>query len=389
MARGAFLPAFGASPPPADWAKNLHDGTEALDSNKYWIAEPKLKQAVIQAGTFGFEDIRLAKSLGELGRLYTVRGRFDVAEPYLEEELGVKQQALGRENAETIKTMGALIRFYLLNGTAQKAEPMTDDLLALLEGKLKEALPKSKMKVKLQQGVPLEGHAATAAPTMRDPLIEWAITCDELGNLYRTQKNFALAERLYREAFDIKSTVLGNEHLSLANSYDNFGELCLVRDQISEARYYFEDALATTERILPCDNPQVYGRLDKLAKCLMKLGNYKAAEQLYLRAQSFWKSEPSKNGEEARALFALGCLYVEQKQYETAAPVLQQAMERAERSSGPASVTLVPYLQRYAYTLYYLDRKPEMEQLKARANTILGVMPQTDVAASHPDSPAR
>lgn len=371
-----------------DWAKNIHDGTEALDSNRYWIAEPLLKQAAVQAGAFGYQDVRLAKSLGELGRLYTIRGRFDVAEPYLEEELEVKQQSLGKDSADTIKTMGALIRFYLLHGSTAKAEPLTDDLLCIVEGKVKEAVPKSKSKVTLQQGVPLEGHAATAALTMRDPLLEWAITCDELGNLYKAQKNFPMAERLFREALDIKSTVLGNEHLSLANSYDNLGELALAKEQLTDAQYFFEDSLAMTEKILPSDNPQVYARLDKLAKCLLKQSKYSEAQQLYVRARDFWKTEPARNGDDARAMFSLGSLLVDQKNYEGAAPMLQQALERAEQIHGPDSVVVVPYLQRLAYALYYLDRKPEMESLKARVNDILGITPQTDVASSPGQSTA-
>lgn len=363
-----------------DWAKMLHDGTEALDSNKYWIAEPLLKQAAVQAGAFGYEDVRLAKSLGELGRLYTIRGRFDVAEPYLEEELAAREQALGPANADSIKNRGALIRFYLLHGTTSKAEPATEELLEILHGKLKEALPTAKGKVKLQQGVPLTGHAATAALTMRDPLIEWAITCDDIGNIYRSQKKFEMAERLFKEALEIKSSVLGSEHLSLANSYDNLGELCLAKEQVSDAQYFFEDSLAITEKILQPENSQVYGRLDKLAKCLIKQGKYSEAEQLYIRAQEFWKSEPSKSGDEGKALFALGSLYADQKKFDSAAPILQKALEFAEKFHGQESINVVPYMQRLAYTLYYLDRKPETEILKARFNAILGTVPPTSVA---------
>lgn len=356
------------------WSKTLKEGVDALDSNRYWIAEPRLKQAVIEAGKFGFDDLKLAKSLSELGRLYTVRGRFADAEPYLEEELEIKQRATGRDSAASITTMGALIKFYLLHGTAAKAEPMTEELLALVDGKLREAIPSSKKKLTLQQGVPLTGFAATAAPTMRDPLIEWSITCDALGTLYRTRENFEVSERLHKTALDIKSTVLGKEHLSLANSYDSLGELSMARNDLVNAEYFFEDALSTTERILPSNDGQVYARLDKLAKCLIKQGKLQQAEELYLRAQTFWKDEPAKYGEDARAAYALGSLYADQKRYEEAATVLKRALDLAEQNSGPCSVGLVPYLQKYAYALYYLGRKPEQEELKARANSIAGIV---------------
>src|SRR6516162_6201503 len=94
----ASAPAPAVGDPEKHWEQLQNDGTTALDSNEYWKAEPLLRQAVIQAGTFGIDDIRLAKSLGTLGRLYTVRGRFAQAEPLLEEELCVKEKALGRGN---------------------------------------------------------------------------------------------------------------------------------------------------------------------------------------------------------------------------------------------------------------------------------------------------
>jgi tetratricopeptide (TPR) repeat protein len=207
---------------------------------------------------------------------------------------------------------------------------------------------------------------------MKDPIIEWAITCDAVGNCHRTNGNFELANRLFNAALDIKITVLGNNHLSLANSYDSLGSLCLEKNDLQQAESYFTDALNITEKTLSPESPEVYARLDKLAKCLIKQEKYKQAEELYLHAQDFWKNEPAQNNNEARNLFALGSLYTQEHKYEEALPYLQQSLQLAEQINGPNSITIVPYLHRYAYTLYYLGRKAEMEQLNTRANTILG-----------------
>jgi tetratricopeptide (TPR) repeat protein len=356
-----------------NWSKIQRDATEALDTNRYWIAEPLLKQAVIEAGKFGYTDMRLAKSLGELGRLYSIRGRFDDAEPFLEEELSVKEETLGKFNDKIIPAMGSLIRFYLLHGTAEKAEPKTTEFLDLINGKLNETVPQTAGKIKFQPGMTLTGRAATAAPVVRDPLLEWAIACDDLANVYKSKGNFDLAGKLYRTALDMKTTILGKEHLSLANSYDSLAELYLAKGQLEDAESYFEEALTFTEKILPPEAPEVYNRLDKLAKCLIKQGKESQAEELYRRAQGLWKTEPSKNGTEARARFALGCIYADRKNYEAAAPILQEAMQLAESFYGPESATLIPYIQKYAYVLYYLGRMPENELLKARVSAISGI----------------
>lgn len=365
------IPALALAASEKSWVKLQGEATDNLDANKYWLAEPMLQQAVVQAGAFGGNDLRLAKSLGELGRLYTIRGRFDRAEPYLEEELRIKESALGTGEGQCIPAIGSLIRFYLMHGTARKADPMTNEVLSFVEGKLDEqnAHP---VTMKVRKGQALEGWAGTAAPVMRNPLIEWAITCDELGNIYRARHNYPLADRLFKAALDVKATVLGKDHLSLANSYDSLGLLCLDSGQKEQAESYLKDALRTTERILPPDSPEVYSRMDKLAKCYIKSGKHRQAEELYLRAQDLWKGQDTKNGDAARALFALGSLYVEEKKYASAAPVLAHALHLAEQFNGPLSIGLVPYLEKYAYTLYYLGRRSETDYLRSRANTISG-----------------
>jgi tetratricopeptide (TPR) repeat protein len=111
-----------------------------------------------------------------------------------------------------------------------------------------------------------------------------------------------------------------------------------------------------------------------LGKCLIKESKYQEAEDLYLKAVNEWKADPSKGGNEARASLALGSLYIEEKKYAAAAPVLEHALRLAEQSNGPLSVALVPYLQKYAYAVYFVGNRSEVEQLRARASSIACVV---------------
>ncbi len=361
------LPAQAFSESLDSWEQVQNRAATALQFSEYGTAERLFKEAVSKARAFGPGDLRLAKSEGDLGRLLTIRGRFSEAEPVLEEALRVKEVAIGNDGGALIPAMGTLVRFYLTGGTASKADPLADKMLTFIEGTLTSARGP---KLTLKKGAPLQGWAGTASTTVRDPLIEWAISCDDIGNLFLARGNFEMAEKLYKAALDVKSTVLGKEHLSLANSYDSLGGLCLARNQFEDAESYFKDALSMTERIQPPEHPQVYARLDKLAKCLIKQGKYPQAEELYLRASNVYKATPPKNGNESRALFALGSLYVEEKNYTAAAPILEQALQLSEQYNGSDSIALVPYLEKYAYGLYYLGRKTEVDELRARANEI-------------------
>lgn len=351
-----------------NWQKLQQSGTRAFENMEYGNAERQLTAAMSLAREFPAGDVRLAKSCGELGRLLSVRARFAEAEPLLEEELNISESANNGERGKLIPLTAALIRFYMTNGTASKADQLTDDLLSFVLGRYK--IVSGDLQNKVKKGTVLEGWAGTAPPVMRDPLLEWSITCDQLGNLYSAHKRYQLADQLYQASLDIKTTILGKQHLSLAGSYDNLGSLCEMRDELEDAETYYRDALDITEAIQPKNDPQVFNRLDKLARCLVKEGKLEEAEQLYLRSKTFWKSESSRSYNEARADYALGSIYIMLHNYAAAAQSLHKALKITEAVDGSSSISLVPYLQRYAYVLYYLGRRGESEQLKARAQAI-------------------
>ncbi len=363
------------------WEKTLKQGVDALDTNKYWLAEPLLKQAVVEAANFGAEDLRLAKSYSELGRLYTVRGKFSDAEPLLEEELFIKQQTLDEEGDQVVPAMGSMVKFYLNYGSKDKADKLCSEMLQIVEGKLAAAAsgPKSKA-TKVGKTYMLEAWAGVASQAVRDPFLEWAIACDAVGNVYMAQKDFDRAEQLYKAALEVKETVYGKTHLSLANSYDSLGTLALARKNYAAAESHLKDAYEMTAKILPKSNPQVFGRLDKYAKCLAQDGKRAEAQQLYSAAQACWKDAKEPSSDAIRACFALGNLYCEDKDFVSAEPLLKRAMDEARTYYGESSESVVPYIQRYAYALYYLGRKPESDEFKALAASITGdVIPVAEV----------
>jgi tetratricopeptide (TPR) repeat protein len=370
LASGFELEARAITHAEKSWSEIQASGSGNMDSNRYWLAEPQLQDALAIAENAGFKDLRLAKSLGELGRLNTIRGRFSIAEPYFEKELAVKEEALGIQDNRLVPAMGSLIQFYLNYGTTRKAYPLTQEMLAMIDGKLSEPIEKKSDKVKFKKGMTLEAWAGSAADAARDPLLEWAITCDAVGGAYKNHGDWEMSERVYKAGLDLKATILGKGHLSLANSYDCLGMVCLSKGDYVDAASYLADALEITENIQPPEHPDVYSRLDKLARCYIKAGKFSEAEALYLRAQNLWKNEPSKHGNECRALYALGSLYVDEQKYAAAAHLLSRAVRMEAAIDGDYSIQLVPYLQRYAYALYHLGRRGESASLISRAHAI-------------------
>lgn len=354
------------------WQITQNAGAAAFEANEFAKAEKILKAATEEARNIGPGDIRIAKSPGDLGRLLTVRGRFKEAQKYLEEEFYFKDRAIGEDVGKMVLDMEELIRFYLTFGTAEKAKPLTEDLLDFVQGKFKEQ-SEQEAKASLEQGKTLIGWAGTAAPAVQDPLLDWAISCDKLGDLYRDRGDLAMADKLYKTALDVKATVLGKKHLSLANSYDNLGGLCLKKNEAKDAESYFREALDITERVTEPGNPMVYKRMDRLASSLIAQGKISDAEHIYLTAIRRWQGSVTGSVEQ-RALFSLGCLYSDQRRFGSAAPVIRRALHIAERTNGSQSVALVPYLRKLGYVLYYCGARGEGQNMTARANYISPVV---------------
>lgn len=356
------------------WTKTFNDGVTALDSNLYGKSEPLLKEAVELSERFGAGDPRGPKSLGELGRLYTIRRRYAEAEPLLEQQLHLTEVQLGKNSGKTVPAVGSLIKFYLMYGTQSKADPLAEELLAFFDGKMREDAEANAERAKAQTGKVLTAWAGTASPGEHIPRMEWSVTCDRLGDVYRLKKKYAMAERFYKAGLDIKVTVIGKEHMSMAVSYDNLGILAMDKEEYADAAEYFRQALETTQHIMGSGDPDTYSRLDRLARALIKEKKYDEAEKTYRLALHLWHDEPNTGGATARCLYQLGCMYADQGRMGQAAGVLGRALNLSIRASGPLSYTNVAYLRKYAYVLYYCGRRGESDSLKSRANWLAAGM---------------
>lgn len=370
------LPAFSSAyfDLEKEWIKTFNEGVTALDSNLYGKSEPLLRDAVSLSERFGAGDPRYPKSLGELGRLLTIRRRYAEAEPVLEQQLHFTEVQLGKNSGKTIPALGQMIKFYYVYGTARKAEPLAQELLDFIDGKLREDAEANAERAKEGSGKLLKGWAGTAPPATHIPRMDWAVTCDRLGDMYRFRKNFAMAERFYKAGLDVKVTIMGKDHMSIAVSYDNLGMLAMDKEEYADAEQYFRDSLETTKKIMGNGDPDTYARLDRLAKALIKEKKYEEAEKTYHIAMDLWRTEPNSGGATARCLYQLGSMYCDAGRFGQAAGVLSRALNMSVRANGAFAYANVPYLRKLGYALYYCGRHGEAESLKARANWLAGDM---------------
>lgn len=338
-----FTVASASSASERSWASLHKSAIDALDTNRYWMAEPLLNQSLAEAEKLGSDSLHLATSLGDLARFYIIRGKFREAEPLLERELQVRKAALGPADDKIITASGSLVRYYFNYGTRDKADPLAEEILASVQNKISTA----------------------ASPSM-----DWALTCDSIGYLYRASGKYDLAEKFFKTSLQIKTTIVGAKHLSLASTLENLGSLYLAMKNYSQAEYFYREAYQATANILRTTDADVFNRLDKLAQVLVLEGKFDEAEALYRKIVASWKTNPPKHNGAARAWYALGCINLERKQFSQAVPLLRMALGSEERMSGPCSIALYPYLDRYAYALSNMGRASEGQRMRARADAV-------------------
>jgi tetratricopeptide (TPR) repeat protein len=367
-----------------DWQHLESDGDGALAVNNYGLAEHNYLAALKEAEKPGGGDLHLANTLHALGGLYSIRGQFNRAEPYLERELRAREKALGSENPEVVACVGKLAQFYLNHGSAAKGDRLATLLVGFAERKVKEQQSIKDNFAKLGQfygknrdyaeaRAMLQRLQENTEKTTANQDLELATTLDSLGHLYQDKERFELAEKMYRNALAFREKTLPPGHLALALSYENLASLYTAQGKTRQAEPLFKQALEVTEKTLQPERPEVYNRLDELARTYISTGQSAEAEALYRRALTILQKNRAGSADTGKASLALAQLYIKEGRYGQAEPLVKRALVISESVNGPQHVALTPILDTYAEVLEKVNKSGEAARMRGRARAIRGV----------------
>ena len=110
------------------------------------------------------------------------------------------------------------------------------------------------------------------------------MTLKGLADLHYCQREYDLAEPLYRQALAIRERALGPSHPFVATSLTDLGNLVYVRGRYTEAGPMYQKALAIEEQALGPEHPRVACSLACLAYAYQGQGELAKAEAHYRRA---------------------------------------------------------------------------------------------------------
>ena len=157
----------------------------------------------------------VARSLENLGSLYSDRGRHGDAVALYQRAITILERAHGPDYADIARELNNIAEIYCKQGRYGEAEPLSKRALAISE------------------------------QALRSPSITTShYMLMGLANVYRYQGRFAEAKRLLEHALEICENALGSNHPDVAQSLHDLGLTLRDEARCEEAQSFLSRALA-------------------------------------------------------------------------------------------------------------------------------------------------
>jgi tetratricopeptide (TPR) repeat protein len=310
---------------------------------------------------YGEPSFEVAGALEDVGRILTDAGRFEEAEPVLEEALAMTTEVDGEQSlqvAACLVNQSILLQLWKRDYAAaealsrraldiRRAVEETDSLdtastinglgiLILLQGRYDEAQPLLEENVEITRRLAGERHP------------EYARALENLGNVHYRKQEFDRTLELLDEVMTIRKEVLGEDSPDVARTLNNMGMVANGAGRPEEAEAYLRRAVDGMTRAYGPDHPDVASSHWSLAHVLWRQGKLPEAE-VELRAAVAVAERAYPEGSAGRAAYALplGNLLAEQKRFGEAEPFVLSAYETfldVEGPDGPRTVDAASWL---------------------------------------------
>ncbi len=116
-----------------------------------------------------------------------------------------------------------------------------------------------------------------------------ATTLNNLGNLLLELEQAPAAARPYQRALAIRQKILGADHPDVAMTMNNMGGMYLRQEQFELAIKHYRFALKKWRQVLGESHPNVGGALGNLGNVYLRQDDYQKAEKYYRQALAIWQ----------------------------------------------------------------------------------------------------
>ncbi|MBI3927405.1 MAG: tetratricopeptide repeat protein [Armatimonadetes bacterium] len=205
----------------------------------------------------------------------------------------------------------------------------------------------------------------------------------DLGDYYRTLRQYERAEFLLKQALEIRTGKLGApDDPALPQALETLGRVYEEQGKAREAGQQYQRALEILEAQLGPDDPEVVGRLNNLVIMYRMYGRYGDAEPLYERMLELRENSLGPDHLDlVPDLCSLGLLYQVQDKYDQAEVVFKRAVGILEASLEPDHPETAWVLNHLGELNHLQGRYEEAEQVLERATA----MWERVLGPDHPD----
>ncbi len=189
----------------------------------------------------GTDDLEVATCVNNLAIVYIDQLNFPPAEPLLIRALEIRRKVYGQDNPKLAFDFNQLGILYVKWGRFDKAKPLLESALQLI----------------------------VDSPEYKD--FFYAIILNNISELYLGLGNYPLAEKFCREGLAIREEI--NNPEKTWRSYNTLATILLKNNDTQTAKYYFEIALSTAEKVFGKLHPELLLLLSRYIEYTIIVGN--------------------------------------------------------------------------------------------------------------------
>ncbi|KAH8064012.1 hypothetical protein JL721_8410 [Aureococcus anophagefferens] len=257
---------------------------------------------------YGCDHVEVAKTLANLGDAYRVLGDNAKSRDVLERARVIEEREYGSDHVKLAITLECLGNTHGLLGEKAKARDFLERALAIKEREYAATTPRLGDAAKAREL--FERALAIKEREYGRDHVKVAITLGNLGNVYGDLGDNAKAREFLERALAIEEREYGSDHVDVAVTLTNLGNAHNRLGDAAKARELFERALAIKEREYGRDHVKVAITLGNLGNVYGDLGDNAKAREFLERALAIEEREyGSDHVEVAFTLGSLGLAY--------------------------------------------------------------------------------
>jgi eukaryotic-like serine/threonine-protein kinase len=241
---------------------------------------------------------------------------------------------------------------------------------------------------------PLLGRALEIRTRVLGPEhIDTLKSMNNLGTVLDDEGRYAEAERLHRQVLEVRTRVLGPDHEDTLASMNNLANSLGEQGRYADAEKLFRQAVDIENRVFGPENKNTTGSQEDLAITLDEEGKYVEAEKLErevidVRGRVLGREHPYT----LRSMSNLGATLTHMGKYEEAEKLDREVLEIQRRVLGPEHPDTAATIYNLANIASHLGRRDEALSLLREAlddrldvETMQGIEKEPDLQSLHGD----